>query len=154
MGRAAEEIPALASLEWHQPLFPHAMRHRLSNYRGPWRGRQCAVRSLRAPVLVTCILKNNFCLCYKDVPSTHHRLVRAPGGGGGGEGAYDSVSEPTENALSPVRRSYLISSVGSSISSRWTIMRPLPMSMESTTRNLVPGNRSTSASLSSPWKME
>ena len=50
----------------------------------------------------------------------------------------------------PVRQSYFISSVGSSISSRWTIMRPLPISMESTTRNLVPGNRSTSASLSSP----
>ena len=31
---------------------------------------------------------------------------------------------------------------------------PLPMSIESTTLNLVPGKMSTSASVASPWKIE
>jgi len=48
------------------------------------------------------------------------------------------------------KETYFISSVGISISSRWTMNRPLPMSMESTTRNLVPGKMSTSASAASP----
>lgn len=52
--------------------------------------------------------------------------------------------------LCGISETYFKSSVGISISSRWTMNRPLPMFMESTTRSLVPGKMSTSASASSP----